>query len=999
MSVSIKLRPLAAAVALATVLAGGMTATNKSAFGDEDGNGTEPAPADTSGCVIGSSTFADCFPDRRLAEQVAEHARPDAKTPTDIMTQADVDGLTRLSAYGVSNMTGIENLTALTELNLGDGGIIDLTPLGNPVLTQNITELDLGDKAISDITPLRNYTNARYISLSNNHIFDLSPLKDLQPSDLDVSDQTIYLGREDLRDDPNQAVSMPLPIGKNGAPVTPIDIEPAEGMEQAGTNLIWSAPAAGGTRSFRFETDYDEDRDYYFEGSVQLEVVTAEPRLVTFTPNQPVDPQPTTGQQVSQGRTVTKPADPACPGYRFVGWYTSPRVGGEHYDFGKPVMENTPLYGRWISDTDNNPGDDQNGSTGTTTPDPDETKTPLPELEKVICEPGTSTYTQCFPDEDLAEQLATAAGKEPQDTLTQDDIDREFNNDVALNDVWNLNGIQILKNIKTISLDYDYTQDESVRTDRPTVDLRPLSALTETTAFWLYVMADEDMPMSPLVTDFSPLSKLEKMEQISINSAGLKSPNGFESFTNMKELSELDLSNNQITDVRPLAALSGLPSLQNVELSENHISDASPLKTFESSAAMVDISGQEIVTDRHELPGTKLALPLPICPDGKYAESDISRIINQGHYDASNYEVVWEVPVLDKPHRFDFSEESSREGAWYYEGTVTDRPRRDLSARDIYQIRFELGTDPASSWIPDQLVYSGNLASRIPDPIRYKHDFDGWYMKVDPTTPDETPASPDETPADADDTLTRNFAGMGDILTRNLANPGDTLTRNLLDSDDTAEEDSTNSNTTAGDGSTDTSTTPKEVLFDFATTKVNKDITLFARWTPLYTLTFDSQGGSAVPSQTIRADQTPNEPAAPTRTGYTFQGWSNEAQNGTPVDFTQMIGQDTTVYAQWAPVTAPVTPVVPSTPVNPDTPVTPDTPPTPVNPLVPETPVSQTTTGNPDTTARGPWVGTLASTGPALLGLVLTALAIALGGLVCQARLRSRRSSKSSMTR
>ncbi|WP_033498850.1 hypothetical protein, partial [Bifidobacterium coryneforme] len=113
----------------------------------------------------------------------------------------------------------------------------------------------------------------------------------------------------------------------------------------------------------------------------------------------------------------------------------------------------------------------------------------------------------------------------------------------------------------------------------------------------------------------------------------------------------------------------------------------------------------------------------------------------------------------------------------------------------------------------------------VPDPIRYKHDFDGWYMKVNPATPDETPD-------DSDDTLSRNFTGMGDILTRNLTNPGDTLTRNLPDSDDTAEDDST-----------DTNTTQKEVPFDFASTRVNKDIVLTARWTPLYTLTFDSQGG------------------------------------------------------------------------------------------------------------------------------------------------------------
>ncbi|MBH9978281.1 InlB B-repeat-containing protein [Bifidobacterium sp. W8108] len=949
MSVSIKMRPLAAAVAMAAVLACGMTATNRSALGDEDGTGTEPAPANTSGCIIGSSTIADCFPDRELAEDVAWYITP-RKSPTDILTQADVDGLTRLYTNDVANLAGIENLTGLTELHIQDGLTPDLSPLDNPVLTQNITKLEISLSAISDVTPLRNYTNAEYIDLSWNHISDLSPLKDLHPRTMRAYGQEIFLGREDLRDDPNQAVSMPLPIDKDGAPVTPIDIEPAEGMEQADTELTWSAPAANGLRSFRFGDFHSLSG---FDGTVQLEVVTAERRLVTFTPSQPVDPQPTTGQQVAQGRTVTKPADPACPGYRFVGWYTSPRIGGEHYDFEKPVMENTPLYGRWISDTDNNPGDDQNGSTGTTTPDPDETKTPLPELEKVACEPGTSTYTQCFPDENLAEQLAAAAGKEPQDTLTQDDIDREFNNDVALNDVWNLNGIQILKNIKTISLDYDYTHGQSA------VDLRPLSALTETTTFLLTGTADKNTPVFPLVTDFSPLSKMEKMDNLSISNAGLKSLNGIESLANMKELRELELSYDQITDPGPLAALSGLPSLKQLNLDGNSILDASPLIPFvDKSIAMVLVGDQEIIVGRHEFPGTKLTLPLPTLPDGRNCYLDrrqIGTITAEGRYDPKNHGVVWDVPVQDIVHSYSFDDASQREGGWFHGGTVSDRPIGDVTGRDIYKIRFDLGTAPTSSRIPDQLVYSGNLASKVPDPIRYKHDFDGWYME---NTPDPTDEDEDDMPI-----WPWNRSGASDILTRNLGEPGDVLTRNLRDSSD--------SDSTASDGSADSGTAADEVLFDFASTRVKKDIELTARWTPLYILTFDSQGGSAVSSQTVRADRTPNEPTAPTRAGYTFQGWSTEAQNGTPVDFTQHIGQDTTIYAQWAPVTTPISPA------------------TPGNPLVPENPIIQTT----DPAPRGSHVDTLASTGAALLGLVFATLAIAICGLVCRTRPRSRRSS------
>lgn len=63
-----------------------------------------------------------------------------------------------------------------------------------------------------------------------------------------------------------------------------------------------------------------------------------------------------------------------------------------------------------------------------------------------------------------------------------------------------------------------------------------------------------------------------------------------------------------------------------------------------------------------------------------------------------------------------------------------------------------------------------------------------------------------------------------------------------------------------------------------------------------YTVTFNSNGGSNVNSQTIKENQIVSKPNNPIRNGYTFLGWY---YNNNKFDFNTKINQDMTIVAQW----------------------------------------------------------------------------------------------------
>lgn len=85
--------------------------------------------------------------------------------------------------------------------------------------------------------------------------------------------------------------------------------------------------------------------------------------------------------------------------------------------------------------------------------------------------------------------------------------------------------------------------------------------------------------------------------------------------------------------------------------------------------------------------------------------------------------------------------------------------------------------------------------------------------------------------------------------------------------------------------------------YDF-NTPVTENITLTAKWNiNKYTVTFDSYGGTPVPpAQEVEYGLTATEPAAPEKTGYTFDGWYLGDEK---YDFSAAVEQNITLTAKW----------------------------------------------------------------------------------------------------
>ncbi|MFJ7650125.1 InlB B-repeat-containing protein, partial [Lysinibacillus sp. NPDC097279] len=89
--------------------------------------------------------------------------------------------------------------------------------------------------------------------------------------------------------------------------------------------------------------------------------------------------------------------------------------------------------------------------------------------------------------------------------------------------------------------------------------------------------------------------------------------------------------------------------------------------------------------------------------------------------------------------------------------------------------------------------------------------------------------------------------------------------------------------------------------YDFTNNVITANTAIYAKWEPVgYTVNFEVNGGSAVPSQSVAHGKKATVPTTPTKAGYTFEGWYTDDEGTNQYDFTDnVITANTTLYAKW----------------------------------------------------------------------------------------------------
>ncbi|EAG3465101.1 LPXTG cell wall anchor domain-containing protein [Listeria monocytogenes] len=400
-------------------------------------------------------------------------------------------------------------------------------------------------------------------------------------------------------------------------------------------------------------------------------------------------------------------------------------------------------------------------------------------------------------------------------------------------------------------------------------DLSPLAILSQLT--WLEIGTNQ-------ISDINAVKDLTKLKMLNVGSNQISD---ISVLNNLSQLNSLFLNNNQLGN-EDMEVIGGLTNLTTLFLSQNHITDIRPLASL-SKMDSADFANQVIKKPARNFSKT-LSVPNNITSiDGTLVTP--KTISNNGTYDAPN--VNWSSPSYLPEVRYTFKQDVAVGSTTSsYTGIIIQPLNEPLD----YNVTFNI--DGNTSEV--KTVTEEDLIPEPANPTKQGYTFDGWYdaetggTKWDFTT-GQMPANDLMLYAHFSvNSYQVNFDIDGAVM--NEAVVYDTLLN---------EPTAPTKQGYTFDGWYDAETGGNK--WDFKTMKMPaNDVTLYAHFTvSSYQVNFDIDG--AVTNEAIVYDTLLNEPATPTKQGYTFDGWYDAETGGNKWDFKtmKMPANDVTLYAHF----------------------------------------------------------------------------------------------------
>lgn len=210
-----------------------------------------------------------------------------------------------------------------------------------------------------------------------------------------------------------------------------------------------------------------------------------------------------------------------------------------------------------------------------------------------------------------------------------------------------------------------------------------------------------------------------------------------------------------------------------------------------------------------------------------------------------------------------------------------------------YTVTFD---SAGGSTVATQTVASGEKASRPSDPQRSGYTFKGWYKGY--SLYDFDTAITSNITLTAKWELEEDGAGSGAEADETAADSSKPATDKTPQNSDTTASQPSSSENPAPSQTTVTAPAASRAAnaypYPGPTTVYDRESDTSGTY---HTITFDSNGGSSVPNQTVLDGEFATEPAAPVKSGYTFNGWYS---NGNIWNFSTMrIYSDMTFKASY----------------------------------------------------------------------------------------------------